>query len=140
MACTWTVMHLTKTLLRSATRLHQPATMANILPINRPSIISRLYSAVNRPVDVLSPISKPLQVTCANPIQYQQTIKPLLPYNYNGVFNNAQPCRLKKRGMEYQPSNRKRKTKHGLHARLKTKGGLKLMMRRMLKGRYLLTH
>ncbi len=108
----------------------------------RPSmIISRLFSALSRPVNVLSPVSRPLQVSGANPIQHQQAVTPLL--THNAVFNNTQPCRLKKkkkRGMEYRPSNRKRKTKHGLHARLQTRGGLKLIMRRMLKGRYLLTH
>nr|XP_054754271.1 uncharacterized protein LOC129260287 [Lytechinus pictus] len=51
-----------------------------------------------------------------------------------------QPSRGKARGNEYQPSNRKRKTKHGFHKRMKTQGGIGTIWKRLLKGRRLLTH
>ncbi|XP_002732938.1 large ribosomal subunit protein bL34m-like [Saccoglossus kowalevskii] len=49
-----------------------------------------------------------------------------------------QPCRTKARGHTYQPSVLKRIRKHGWHARLKSKSGIKVILRRMLKGRKIL--
>ncbi|XP_033633983.1 uncharacterized protein LOC117295437 [Asterias rubens] len=50
------------------------------------------------------------------------------------------PCCFKARGNTYQPSNVKRKRKHGFHQRMQTASGIKLIWRRLLKGRRLLTH
>ncbi|PVV04013.1 hypothetical protein BB560_001501 [Smittium megazygosporum] len=43
-------------------------------------------------------------------------------------------------GNEYQPSQIKRKRKHGFFARLRTEGGRKILKRRRLKGRKYLSH
>ncbi|KAJ3150404.1 39S ribosomal protein L34, mitochondrial [Geranomyces variabilis] len=43
-------------------------------------------------------------------------------------------------GNEYQPSNLKRKRRHGFLKRLRTLGGRKMLKRRMLKGRLRLSH
>ncbi|KAG9486516.1 hypothetical protein GDO78_006729 [Eleutherodactylus coqui] len=47
--------------------------------------------------------------------------------------------RTKTRGMEYQPSFTKRRRTHGWIRRISTKGGIEVILRRMLKGRKSLT-
>ncbi|XP_047224768.1 39S ribosomal protein L34, mitochondrial isoform X1 [Girardinichthys multiradiatus] len=51
-----------------------------------------------------------------------------------------QQVRTRKRGTEYQPKNIKRKRTHGWIKRLSSKGGIEVILRRMLKGRKSLSH
>ncbi|XP_062815235.1 large ribosomal subunit protein bL34m [Anolis carolinensis] len=53
---------------------------------------------------------------------------------------SCQQIRTKARGNEYQPSNIKRKHKHGWIKRIRTASGIEVILRRMLKGRKSLTH
>ncbi|XP_078412481.1 large ribosomal subunit protein bL34m [Cetorhinus maximus] len=48
--------------------------------------------------------------------------------------------RTKKRGTEYQPKTIKRIRTHGWQKRISTRGGIEVILRRMLKGRKSLTH
>ncbi|XP_054616100.1 39S ribosomal protein L34, mitochondrial [Dunckerocampus dactyliophorus] len=61
-----------------------------------------------------------------------------------GIFQQLpwqhQQVRTKKRGTEYQPKNLKRKRTHGWIKRLSTRGGVEVLLRRMLKGRKSLSH
>ncbi|XP_061775812.1 39S ribosomal protein L34, mitochondrial [Nerophis ophidion] len=61
-----------------------------------------------------------------------------------GVFQQLpwqhQQVRTKKGGTEYQPKNIKRKRTHGWVKRLSSKGGIEVILRRMLKGRKSLSH
>ncbi|XP_019960971.1 large ribosomal subunit protein bL34m [Paralichthys olivaceus] len=62
----------------------------------------------------------------------------------SGVFQQL-PCqyqqiRTKKRGTEYQPKNIKRKRTHGWIKRVSSRGGIEVILRRMLKGRKSLSH
>ncbi|XP_029470422.1 39S ribosomal protein L34, mitochondrial [Rhinatrema bivittatum] len=51
-----------------------------------------------------------------------------------------QQIRTKKRGMEYQPKALKRIRTHGWLKRISSRGGIEVILRRMLKGRKSLTH
>ncbi|NXB46265.1 RM34 protein, partial [Leucopsar rothschildi] len=51
-----------------------------------------------------------------------------------------QQIRGRTRGNEYQPNNWKRKKTHGWIKRIRTPGGIAVILRRMLKGRKSLSH
>ncbi|XP_067871893.1 39S ribosomal protein L34, mitochondrial [Heterodontus francisci] len=53
---------------------------------------------------------------------------------------SQQQVRTKKRGTEYQPKTIKRIRTHGWQKRISTRGGIEVILRRMLKGRKSLTH
>lgn len=56
------------------------------------------------------------------------------------VLGSLIQLRHAQRGNEYQPSQRKRKRKHGFLARKRSLGGRKVLIRRMEKGRKYLSH
>ncbi|KAF8891650.1 ribosomal protein L34-domain-containing protein [Infundibulicybe gibba] len=56
------------------------------------------------------------------------------------ILGSLLQLRHAQRGNEYQPSQRKRKRKHGFLARKRSLGGRKILVRRMTKGRKYLSH
>lgn len=54
--------------------------------------------------------------------------------------SSATQIRTTTYGQEYQPSQRIRKRRHGFLARRKSRGGLKVLIRRRMKGRRFLSH
>ncbi|KAI6046217.1 ribosomal protein L34-domain-containing protein [Pisolithus marmoratus] len=61
-----------------------------------------------------------------------------LPKIYPTFLPSSQ--RFASRGTEYQPSQRRRKRKHGFLSRKKTANGRKILQRRLAKGRLALSH
>ncbi|KAG0261691.1 hypothetical protein BG011_000787 [Mortierella polycephala] len=55
------------------------------------------------------------------------------------VFGTSQ-ARFVSYGREYQPSQRVRKRRHGFLARMKSRGGRRIIQNRLLKGRKYLSH
>ncbi|KAF8224986.1 hypothetical protein L208DRAFT_1454489 [Tricholoma matsutake] len=56
------------------------------------------------------------------------------------ILGSLLQLRHAQRGNEYQPSQRKRKRKHGFLARKRSLGGRKILSRRLAKGRKYLSH
>uniref|UniRef100_A0A4W4EYB6 Large ribosomal subunit protein bL34m n=1 Tax=Electrophorus electricus TaxID=8005 RepID=A0A4W4EYB6_ELEEL len=84
-------------------------------------ISSWVFSLVDAEQRILAPRSKAVGMLHSPPCHYEQV-------------------RTRKRGTEYQPNNIKRKRTHGWIKRLSTRGGIEVILRRMLKGRKSLSH
>ena len=93
-----------------------------LAPLVRPLRPEPPASALHIPLLPRFPLAPPLAI-------------PALAASLPSIFSrNAQ------RGTEYQPSQRKRKRKHGFLARKRSLGGRKILSRRLAKGRKYLSH
>ncbi|KAF9353749.1 hypothetical protein BGX26_008498, partial [Mortierella sp. AD094] len=63
----------------------------------------------------------------------------LTGFRVPSVFGSSQ-ARFVSYGREYQPSQRVRKRRHGFLARMKSRGGRKVIQNRLSKGRKYLSH
>ncbi|XP_069779084.1 large ribosomal subunit protein bL34m [Narcine bancroftii] len=96
-------------------------------------------------------LSLSLRLFCSSPLSRPSGL--LMPYAAAGLRMetagclgawlfpwNQQQVRTKKRGTEYQPKTIKRIRTHGWQKRISTRGGIEVILRRMLKGRKSLTY
>ncbi|PVH15548.1 uncharacterized protein CXQ87_003390 [Candidozyma duobushaemuli] len=91
---------------------------------------TRQFSMLNKPLITTSLSSSPIS---RMPVQTPQP-------STLSLLSNLIQRRFKSRGNTYQPSTLKRKRTFGFLARLRSRGGRKILQRRKAKGRWFLTH
>ncbi|XP_030074767.1 large ribosomal subunit protein bL34m [Microcaecilia unicolor] len=124
MAVAWNLVRLSRAAVPGSYRF---LLMQRLAP--EPSFQQRMISIFSHTGHQLLPSCKGLGEKCILQVSPLQ----LLPWN-------QQQIRTKKRGTEYQPNNNKRLKTHGWKKRISSRGGIEIILRRMLKGRKSLTH
>ncbi|KAK0485645.1 ribosomal protein L34-domain-containing protein [Armillaria novae-zelandiae] len=99
----------------------------------RPPPLSAVLSAI-RPRSFQHQNAPVLSIATASPFLAQSFAHP------SPILASLQQLRFTQMGVEYQPSQRKRKRRHGFLARLKSRGGRKILARRRAKHRKYLSH
>ncbi|KAK0212993.1 ribosomal protein L34-domain-containing protein [Desarmillaria ectypa] len=101
--------------------LTRPPSLSAVLSLTRP----RSFQHQNAPI---------ISVVRTSPFLAQSFAHP------SPILGSLQQLRFAQMGTEYQPSQRKRKRRHGFLARLKSRGGRKILARRRAKHRKYLSH
>ncbi|KAG7446430.1 uncharacterized protein BT62DRAFT_117965 [Guyanagaster necrorhizus] len=101
--------------------LARPPRLSTVLSLSRP----RTLQHHNAPIISFARAIPFLAQSLANP---------------SPTLGSLQQLRFAQMGTEYQPSQRKRKRRHGFLARLKSRGGRKILARRRAKHRKYLSH
>ncbi|KAJ4498418.1 ribosomal protein L34-domain-containing protein [Lentinula lateritia] len=103
--------------------------------VDKPSLaVTSFFRQPTRlPFSLLSPLSR-----TNFPTSYTYLRSPLAAVTPSTT--SLLQVRYRSFGAEYQPSQRKRKRRHGFLARKRSKGGRRILSRRLSKGRKYLSH
>ncbi|CAO3564443.1 unnamed protein product [Mortierella alpina] len=124
--------------------LHTPLAAYTFL---RPSPPSSMFAAFTSLRTKLAPVAR-TQLTAISAVSSpaaammpssNSVFSALTGFRLPSVFGSSQ-ARFVSYGREYQPSQRVRKRRHGFLARMKSRGGRKIIQNRLLKGRKYLSH
>lgn len=120
-------MRQVRLLRPKAPAVRQPVVTACAVPkVVVPHVSARMRAMPARPAMRASPILAMARLSLTN-------MRSVPAVSLGGV-------RYATYGSEYQPSQRKRKRKHGFLARLRSRTGKKVLVRRRLKGRARVSH
>ena len=110
-----------------------PSTSA-LSAFRSPAPTSRLASSLSR----FSFLGHPCSGASAHPFLSSSSTLP--PPSRPSLLSLLPQVRTVTYGSEYQPSQRVRKRRHGFLARIRSRGGRKVLIRRRMKGRRFLSH
>ncbi|KAF9279950.1 hypothetical protein BGZ68_007595 [Mortierella alpina] len=100
------------------------------------SLRTKLAPVARTPLTAISAASSPAAAMMPST---NSVFSALTGFRLPSVFGSSQ-ARFVSYGREYQPSQRVRKRRHGFLARMKSRGGRKIIQNRLLKGRKYLSH
>lgn len=125
--------YLTRIIMNSATRGSQPSArlLSSILRTNLQTTLNRPSTAASLPsLSSQTPYPRLLPNTAISSLSFRSSLLGQSPFR---SFSASAPLGVKRD--TYNPSRRVQKRRHGFLARLRTRGGRKILQRRRKKGR-----